>query len=161
VTLPPFEEVVRIHGPTVWRVCRALLGPVEADDAWSETFLAALRAYPQLGPDSNVEAWLVTIAHRKAIDQHRVRARAPLPVPELPEGSAEAETTVDGELWDEVKALPFTQRAAVTYHHLVGLPYAEIAAILGNSEAAARRAAADGIKTLRTRLARTMEGVVR
>jgi DNA-directed RNA polymerase specialized sigma24 family protein len=71
VTLPPFEEVVRIHGPTVWRVCRALLGPVEADDAWSETFLAALRAYPQLGPDSNVEAWLVTIAHRKAIDQHR------------------------------------------------------------------------------------------
>jgi len=161
VTLPPFEEVVRIHGPTVWRVCRALLGPVEADDAWSETFLAALRAYPQLGLDSNVEAWLVTIAHRKAIDQHRVRARAPLPVPELPEGSTEAQTTVDGELWDEVKALPFTQRAAVTYHHLVGLPYAEIAAILGNSEAAARRAAADGIKTLRTRLARTMEGVVR
>ena len=161
MTLPPFEEVVRIHGPTVWRVCRALLGPVEADDAWSETFLGALRAYPQLEPDSNVEAWLVTIAHRKAIDQHRVRARAPLPVPELPEGSTEAQTTVDGELWDEVKALPFTQRAAVTYHHLVGLPYAEIAAILGNSEAAARRAAADGIKTLRTRLARTMEGVVR
>ena len=161
MTLPPFEEVVRIHGPTVWRVCRALLGPVEADDAWSETFLAALRAYPQLEPDSNVEAWLVTIAHRKAIDQHRVRARAPLPVPELPEASAEAQATVDGELWDEVKALPFTQRAAVTYHHLVGMPYAEIAAILGNSEAAARRAAADGIKTLRTRLARTMEGVVR
>jgi len=161
VTLPPFEDVVRIHGPTVWRVCRALLGPVEADDAWSETFLAALRAYPQLGPDSNVEAWLVTIAHRKAIDQHRVRSRAPLPVPELPETSVEEPTTVDGELWDEVQALPFTQRAAVTYHHLVGLPYAEIAAILGNSEAAARRAAADGIRTLRTRLARTMEGVVR
>ena len=161
MTLPPFEDVVRIHGPTVWRVCRALLGPVEADDAWSETFLAALRAYPQLGPDSNVEAWLVTIAHRKAIDQHRVRSRAPLPVPELPETSVEEPTTVDGELWDEVQALPFTQRAAVTYHHLVGLPYAEIAAILGNSEAAARRAAADGIRTLRTRLARTMEGVVR
>jgi RNA polymerase sigma factor (sigma-70 family) len=160
VTLPPFEDVVRIHGPTVWRVCRALLGPVEADDAWSETFLAALRAYPQLGPDSNVEAWLVTIAHRKAIDQHRVRARAPLPVPGLPESSVMDQTTVDGELWVEVRALPFTQRAAVTYHHLVGLPYAEIAAILGNSEAAARRAAADGIKTLRTRLARTMEGVV-
>ena len=163
--LPPFEDVVKTHGPTVWRVCRALLGPVEADDAWSETFLAALRAYPQLRPDSNVEAWLVTIAHRKAIDQYRVRSRAPLPVPELPEPtpepSPEAAATVDGDLWDEVRALPFTQRAAVTYHHLVGLPYAEIAAILGNSEAAARRAAADGIKTLRTRLTRTMEGVAR
>ena len=110
----------------------------------------------------NRSLWLVTIAHRKAIDQHRVRSRAPLPVPELPEASDTGQqTTVDGELWDEVKALPFTQRAAVTYHHIVGLPYAEIAAILGNSEAAARRAAADGIKTLRTRLARTMEGVVR
>jgi RNA polymerase sigma factor (sigma-70 family) len=160
VTLPPFEEVVRAHGPTVWRVCRALLGPVEADDAWSETFLAALRAYPDLRPDSNVEAWLVTIAHRKAIDQHRVRARTPVPVPELPE-SPEPETTVDSELWDAVRALPFTQRAAVTYHHLAGMRYAQIAGILGHSEAAARRAAADGIKTLRARLARTVEGVPR
>jgi RNA polymerase sigma factor (sigma-70 family) len=160
VTLPPFEEVVRTHGPTVLRVCRALLGPVEADDAWSETFLAALRAYPDLRPDSNVEAWLVTIAHRKAIDQHRARARAPLPVLELPE-AATAETTVDNDLWEAVKALPFTQRAAVAYHHLVGLPYAQIADILGHSEAAARRAAADGIKTLRARLTRTVEGVTR
>jgi RNA polymerase sigma factor (sigma-70 family) len=161
VTLPPFEEVVRNHGPTVWRVCRALLGPVEADDAWSETFLAALRAYPDLRADSNVEAWLVTIAHRKAIDQHRVRARAPLPVPDLPESPAPEDSLVDGDLWDAVRALPFTQRAAVTYHHLVGLPYAEIAGILGHSEAAARRAAADGIKTLRTKLARTLEGADR
>jgi RNA polymerase sigma factor (sigma-70 family) len=162
VTLPPFEEVVRAHGPTVWRVCRALLGPVEADDAWSETFLAALRAYPGLREDSNVEAWLVTIAHRKAIDQHRVRARTPLPVPELPEPEpAPHETTVDSDLWDAVRALPFTQRAAVTYHHLVGLPYAEIARILGHSEAAARRAGADGIKTLRSRLARTAEEATR
>jgi DNA-directed RNA polymerase specialized sigma24 family protein len=45
-----------------------LLGPVDADDAWSETFLSALRAYPRLPADANVEAWLVTIAHRKAID---------------------------------------------------------------------------------------------
>ena len=45
--LPPFEEVVAEHGPTVLRVCRAVLGPVDAEDAWSETFLAALRAYPR------------------------------------------------------------------------------------------------------------------
>src|SRR5262245_1540152 len=64
----PFEEIVAAHGPTVLRVCRAVVGPVEAEDAWSETFLAALHAYPRLRPDSNIEAWLVTIAHRKAID---------------------------------------------------------------------------------------------
>ena len=67
--MQPFEAIVAEHGPVVMRVCRALLGPVEADDAWSETFLAALRAYPGLRPGSNVRGWLVTIAHNKAIDQ--------------------------------------------------------------------------------------------
>ena len=44
----PFEAIVAQHGPTVLRVCRAVLGRADADDAWSETFLAALRAYPDL-----------------------------------------------------------------------------------------------------------------
>src|SRR3954468_20767892 len=81
----PFEAVVARHGPMVLRVCRAVLGPVAADDAWSETFLSAMKAYPGLRPDSNVEAWLVTIAHRKALNQVRSAARQPVPVPDLPE----------------------------------------------------------------------------
>jgi len=44
VSPPPFEELVAEHGPTVLRVCRAVLGPADAEDAWSETFLAALDA---------------------------------------------------------------------------------------------------------------------
>src|SRR5512132_4493205 len=87
----PFEAIVAAYGPTVLRVCRAILGPTAADDAWSETFLAAMRAYPDLRPGSNVEAWLVTIAHRKAIDQTRARARRPLPVDPLPERPAPGE----------------------------------------------------------------------
>ena len=71
----PFEAVVAAHGGTVLRVCRAVLGAADADDAWSETFLAAMRAYPGLPADANVEAWLVTIAHRKAIDVTRAAAR--------------------------------------------------------------------------------------
>ena len=147
----PFEEVVAEHGPTVLRVCRAVLGPVEAEDAWSETFLAALRAYPDLRPGSNVEAWLVTIAHRKAIDQHRARARNPIAVEAPPERtSARGEPgSWDTDLWDALKSLPSKQRQAVAYHYVAGLPYVEIARILDNSEAAARRAAADGIKALR------------
>ena len=79
----PFEAIVARHGPTVLRVCRAVLGPVAAEDAWSETFLAALRAYPELRADSNVEAWLVTIAHRKAIDHLRAESRRALPLGDL------------------------------------------------------------------------------
>ena len=63
------------HGATVLRVCRAVVGPVDAEDAWSETFLSALRAYPDLPADANVEAWLVTIAHRRAVDVGRARSR--------------------------------------------------------------------------------------
>jgi len=151
MTMQPFEEIVTTHGPTVLRVCRAVLGPVDADDAWSETFLAALRAYPTLRPGSNVEAWLVTIAHRKAIDQTRARARRPITVDHLPDRPAPSgPDRWDEDLWAALHALPLKQRAAVAYHYLAGLPYADVAAITGGSADAARRAAADGIATLRT-----------
>jgi RNA polymerase sigma factor (sigma-70 family) len=154
----PFEHVVNQHRSTVWRVCRAMLGPVEAEDAWSETFLAALRAYPNLRPDSNLEAWLVTIAHRKAVDQHRLRARVPMPVSAVPEVTAAPTADPDERLWGALAALPPKQRAAVAYHHVAGLPYSVVAEILGNSEAAARRAAADGIKKLRYQMHTATEG---
>jgi RNA polymerase sigma factor (sigma-70 family) len=151
MSVQPFEKVVEQHGGTVLRVCRVLLGGHDAEDAWSETFLGAMRAYPDLPETANVEAWLVTIAHRKAIDVLRARKRQPTPVEEVPEaptalGVPGAE---DGDLWQAVRALPEKQRQAVAYHYVAGLPYAEIAQILGGTTDAARRAAADGIRNLR------------
>ncbi|MGH3496171.1 MAG: RNA polymerase sigma factor [Nocardioidaceae bacterium] len=147
----PFESIVAEHGPTVLRVCRAVAGPVAAEDAWSETFLSALQAYPDLPPGSNVEAWLVTIAHRKAIDQFRAQSRRAVPTDDLPQRPA-ANGDVGGweaDLWEALKALPPKQRQTIAYHHLAGLPYAEVAEIVGGSADAARRAAADGIAALR------------
>jgi RNA polymerase sigma factor (sigma-70 family) len=148
----PFETVVAEHGATVLRVCRAVLGPVAADDAWSETFLSAMKAYPDLPGDANVEAWLVTIAHRKAIDVTRATARRATPTAELPEGATAAApdgADHDPDLADALARLPAKQQQAVAYHYLAGLPYTDVAAILGGSTDAARRAAADGIATLR------------
>jgi RNA polymerase sigma factor (sigma-70 family) len=149
VSKKPFDQIVAQHGPTVLRVCRAVLGRNDAEDAWSETFLAALRTYPDLPDDANVEAWLVTIAKRKAIDQHRASARRPVPVEQLPERVADGPPESDDGLWAALAELPLKQREAIAYHHLAGLPYAQVAQLLGNSEQAARRAAADGMKTLR------------
>lgn len=146
----PFERVVERHGATVLRVCRAVVGPIDADDAWSATFLAALAAYPRLSADANVEAWLVTIAHRKAIDVTRAAARRAVPVESLPDvASSPGADARDLDLWAALAALPSKQRKAVAYHHLGGLPYAEVAELLGGTAAAARRAAADGIAVLR------------
>lgn len=154
MSLPPFESVVSRHGPTVYRVCRAVVGPDAAEDAWSETFLAAMRAYPELDAGANVEAWLVTIAHRKALDQVRAERRRPVPtevVPERSDGQAAADGR-DVDLWDALRELPLKQRQTVAYHYLAGLPYAEVAQTVGGTPDAARRAAADGIAALRRAL---------
>lgn len=149
---PPFEHVVTAHGTTVLRVCRAVLGPhADADDVWSETFVAALRAWPDLPGDANVEAWLVTIAHRKAIDVLRARRRHAVPVGVVPDRASTIGNpgAGDPDLWSAVAALPDKQRAVVAYHYLAGLGYREVAEIVGGTADAARRAAADGIRSLR------------
>lgn len=174
--LPPFEALVSAHGAAVLRVCRALVGVVDADDVWQETFLAALRVYPSSGGIRNREAWLITIARNKAIDHHRKASRlptplAPVPLDGTPSGDGDCHSGGErqnggdvvvrsveaseaaAEVWAALAALPPMQREAVVYHHLAGLRYVLVAELLGNSEAAARRAAADGMKTLRTLLA--------
>src|SRR5258708_28586903 len=115
----PFEKIVEQHGGIVLRVCRVIVGVHDAEDAWSETFLAALRAYPDLPDDANAEAWLVTIAHRKAIDVIRARKRQPAPVRDVPDapnglGIPAAE---DGGLWQALKALPDPHRQARAVAH--------------------------------------------
>lgn len=149
---PAFEAIVSRHGHTVLRVCRAVVGSVDADDAWSETFLSAMRAYPDLPDDANVEAWLVTIAHRKAIDAIRRTARRPIPMaapPEIVAATDHDHLGVGAALAHALQRLPPKQRQAVAYHYLGGLPYAEVAAIIGGKPDAARRAAADAIASLR------------
>ncbi|MDI2035211.1 RNA polymerase sigma factor [Paenarthrobacter nitroguajacolicus] len=147
----PFEVVVQERGATVLRVCRAILGVHDADDAWSDTFLAALQAYPDLPVGANVEAWLVTIAHRKCIDHFRAGVRRALPVENPPEQPSHLGLPgdTDTELLDAVAKLPPKQRQAVAYHYLAGLPYKEVGELLGSSPEAARRAGADGVKALR------------
>jgi DNA-directed RNA polymerase specialized sigma24 family protein len=151
--LPPFEQVLAEHAGLVLRVATVLLPRQDAEDAAADALLAALEAYPRLRPDSDVRAWLVTIAHRKAIDVLRRRARQATPMADVPDTM----TTVppgppDDGLWAVVRALPDKQRAAVTYRYVADLPYAQVAAAMGVSEAAARRNAADGVKSLRRHL---------
>lgn len=164
MTLPPFDRVVHEHGPTVLRLCRAMVGPDDADDVWSETFLSAMGAYPDLRPDSNLAAWLTTIAHRRSIDQLRRRARTRHnSSDDVADRLVDAPGDMSGDVVDPdlsdtldaaLRSLTPNQRAAVTAHHVVGLSYAEIATMLGISEPAARRRAADGIANLRAALDR-------
>ena len=153
VTLPPFQRVLDEHRDDVHRFLVATAGPNEADDCFQETFLAALRAYPRLRPDSNVRGWLLTIAHRKAIDAHRGRGRRAVPVAEVDRGGVEdpAPRSVGGdpELWERVGALPAKQRAAVVLRYVADLSHAEAAEVIGCSEDAARRSLHEALSKLR------------
>jgi RNA polymerase sigma factor (sigma-70 family) len=150
VTLPPFQRVFDDHSRAVFRFLAASVGRDAADDCFQETFLSALRAYPRLRHADNLRGWLLTIAHRKALDHHRARARHAVPVADLPEISVEdGRVPADEALWALVRALPPKQRAAVVLHNLLDLPYAEVGLVLDSSEEAARRSAFEGLRKLR------------
>ena len=151
--LPPFQHLIDSHRTDVWRFLVASVGPAEAEDCFQETFLSALRAYPRLRPDSNLRAWILTIAHRKALDVHRARRRRPVAVAEVEVdsrgGEQPAGAVPDGDLWSAVAALPPRQRAAVLLRCAGDLSHRQVAHALGCSEEAARRSAYEGLKKLR------------
>jgi RNA polymerase sigma factor (sigma-70 family) len=152
VDLPPFQELIDAHGSDVHRFLSAMVGRTAADDCYQETWVAALRAYPRLRDAANLRGWLLTIAHRKAIDLVRARARRPVPVGDVPEQAAHDPASYNGQddLWRLVRALPPKQRTAIALRYVFDAAHADIASVMGTSEDAARRNVHEGLKRLRT-----------
>jgi RNA polymerase sigma factor (sigma-70 family) len=146
---PPFQAFLDTHREDVYRFLVAAVGRQEAEDCFQETFLSALRAYPSLDNGSNLRAWVLTIAHRKAIDAHRSRKRRPSPVEEVPERPSTPPNDPDGSLWGAVRDLPAKQRASILHRFVNDLAYDEIGRIVGCSEEAARRNVHEGLRKLR------------
>ena len=137
--LPPFEQVIELHGPAVLRFCAAQAGADRAEDVFQETMLAALRAYDELRDAAAIRSWLFSIAARKAVDAHRASARAPEPVADLEPPAADDDVPVrDDGIWRLVRSLPGKQRTAVTLRYLADLSHREIAEVMGTSEDAAQ-----------------------
>lgn len=155
--LPPFQSFLDAERDVVWRFLVSAVGGAEADDCFQETFISALRAYPRLRPGSNLRAWVLTIAHRKALDAHRARARRALPVTDPGLGdrvgsspSAQDEAFAgDSPLWEAVGELPARQRSAVVLRYVADLPHRDIATAIGCTEEAARRSLHEGLTKLR------------
>jgi RNA polymerase sigma factor (sigma-70 family) len=149
--LPPFQWLLDEYAGLILRFLTARVGPVDAEDCFQETMIAAMRAYPELAHGSNLRGWLLTIAQRKAVDNRRQAQRRPTPIDDtIVElvAAVEAPFTDEG-LWDRVRRLPRKQRSAVALRYAEDRSYPDIARAMATSEAAARRNVHEGIKKLR------------
>jgi len=147
----PFSVFFREQAPAVARLLGALVPREEVEELTQETFIAALRAYDRFD-GASPRAWVLAIARRKAIDEHRSRARRPPRAGDAdPDQTAAAEPSAGaaGGIWADVAALPPKQRAAVVLRYALDLRHREIGEALGCSEAAARRNVHEGIQKLR------------
>jgi RNA polymerase sigma factor (sigma-70 family) len=148
VAIPPFERFYDQYRAEVLRLLRRKLGADRAEDAFQETFLRALRAYPRLDHGEHLRAWVLTIAQNVAVDTLR-RIR---PTGELPDqGESDAEPAYS-ELAELTDGLGPKERAAVVLRYGYDLSYEQIASALGSSPDAARQAASTGVRRIRRRI---------
>lgn len=146
MSVPPFERFYEEHKGPVLTQLRRLLARDAADDAFQETFLRALRAYPSLEHGRHLRAWVLTIARNVATDFHRRERITSADVPDL--------ESVDEPLpYEELRrltaGLPQKERAAVFLRYGYDLSYEDIGNALGSSAEAARQAASSGVRRLR------------
>lgn len=132
----------------------ASVGATDAEDCLQETLLSALRAYPRLRHGDNLRGWLYAIAHRKATDHFRRRARRPAGAPldtiaPRHEPSVAAHESPDDAVWRAVRGLPPKQRTAVVHRFALDLDYRQIGERMGISEEAARQNVSAGLRRLR------------
>ncbi|MBK5232962.1 MAG: sigma-70 family RNA polymerase sigma factor [Thermoleophilia bacterium] len=149
--MKPFEYIVEVHGPAVFRFLTGRVGPDRAEDCFQETMLAALRGYGEVREPKAVKSWLFIIATRKSIDAYRSAGRQPVPdgsVEEAPDPSALAQPG-DSDVWSVVGQLPEKQALAVELRYRAGLSHREVGQVMEISESAARRNVFEGLKRLR------------
>jgi RNA polymerase sigma factor (sigma-70 family) len=151
--VPPFQRFLDEHRLAVYRFLVAAVGPNEADDCFQETFLAALRAYPNLEHGDNLRGWVMSIATRKAIDAGRARSRRPRPVSDVQTvvelAATDPDPLMEGPVWQAIRDLPPRQRVALVHRVLLDRPYEELAAAMGGTVEAARANVYQALKKLR------------
>lgn len=136
-----FEPTVRATEVRLFRVAlRILTNEAEAEDAVQEAFLRAYDALTEgrFGDGERLEAWLVTIVTRVAIDTLRRRRVRQGAQGAAPPSSALSEDQLAAviELGRWLEGLPPDQRAAVVLRFMEGLTSREVAEALGVSEGA-------------------------
>jgi RNA polymerase sigma-70 factor (ECF subfamily) len=133
-----FEHVYDAHGPAVLRYCTYSLGSRDAaEDAAAETFARYLEKGERV-PTEYTEAWLIRVARNLCASQHRTAARWRRLNADAPVDPAPADGWAAPDAWPYVRRLDETERLAIYLRVVEERPFAEVARLIGKSEAASK-----------------------
>ena len=156
-----FEALVSRHQDRVYRLARRLTGdPADAEEAVQDTFLRVHRSLVRFRGESRFTTWLYRVATNCALQARRRRSRRPTePLDDyLPRfdgqgrhardvdhaRAAQADELIDRQRLERrvrgaLQRLPALYRTPFVLRDLEELPTAEVASVLGLTEATVRQ----------------------
>jgi RNA polymerase sigma-70 factor (ECF subfamily) len=160
---PALAEAWRRHGGAVHALARRLLGAGgRADDVTQDVFVELWDRPERFdAARGSLRAFLVTIAHRRAVDQLRSDRARHGREERTARDRATAGYDLEDRVWelavnDQVKAavetLPATERRAIALAYFGGHTYREVAALLGEPEGTVKGRIRAGLRRLRAAL---------
>jgi RNA polymerase sigma-70 factor, ECF subfamily len=153
--------LVERHSPSVARFAASLGGRDEVDELVQDTFVRAFGSFDTFRAESSLRTWLFTICKRLWLDRRRSERRRPDQA-ELGEGDAVvAFDALDGLVASEtarrvqkaVARLSPMQREVFTLRVAEGMPYGEVARVVGSTEGACRVHYHNAVKLIKECLA--------
>lgn len=157
-----FRVMYRSIQPRLVRYLSALVGPADAEDVSSDTWVHVFRDLGKFSGDADgFRGWVTTIGRHRALDHLRAKSRRPLAAGPLEEfGDRPALDDVEGTVAEIlstadaialISTLPLEQAEAVLLRAVMGLDAKAVGKILGRSPGAVRTAAYRGLRTLAKR----------
>jgi RNA polymerase sigma-70 factor (ECF subfamily) len=141
-----FETLYKRHRGALFRfVLRSIKQRSSAEELFQEVWIRVIEARSRYSPQARFTTWLYTIAHNLLVDHWRRKGLSlvqldeepAVAAPDNPAKQAEARETL-ARLLHAIEALPAAQREAFLLHEEGGLSVAEIAAVTGAGEEAAK-----------------------
>ena len=141
-----FETLYARHRGALYRfVLRSINDRGIAEELFQEVWIRVIEARSRYAPQARFTTWLYTIAHNLIVDHWRKKGLSlvqldeepAVAAPDNPARQAEARQTA-ARLLQAIEALPAAQREAFLLHQEAGLSVAEIAAVTGAGEEAAK-----------------------
>jgi RNA polymerase sigma-70 factor (ECF subfamily) len=141
-----FETLYKRHRGALYRfVLRAIKHRSSAEELFQEVWIRVIEARNRYAPQARFTTWLYTIAHNLLVDHWRKKGltTVSLDSEDAPSESANPARQAEGRealarLLHALEALPPAQREAFLLHEESGMTVAEIAAVTGSNEEAAK-----------------------